>query len=108
MFIFSHFLQEMQGGLSVSLTDDKYVLIMNGKKTSCNSDGGILRGKITRFKFSLHSKIIRKLFNVYYVFYSQFPHQHVSAAIVVIFRVKIAAIGAENCAKILNKIHHKH
>jgi len=31
--------------------------------------------------------------NFNYVFYSQFSHQHVSAAIVAIFRVKIA----ENC-----------
>jgi len=43
--------------------------------------------------------------NFYYVFYSQFSDQHVSAAIVVIFKVKI---GTENCDKIVNKIHHDH
>ena len=34
-------------------------------------------------------------FNIYDVFYSQYSHQHVSAAIAVIFRVMLLLIGTK-------------
>jgi len=51
----------MQAGRSVSSTNVKYVLIMNGEK-SCDCDSGILRRKAAWFKFSFLSKIIRILY----------------------------------------------